>query len=351
MGILRFPNPGSDLPRFISTFAAIYKELQGEENFTHDQTRDAVVRHGMVSSSGAIGLAAVERSFRKDRTRDPMYNQLKMYSELYRMLGWLRPGTQNTNFQFTELSFYVAESAPALQNRIFEECLLSITFPNPLVESLSGNRIRPFSFVLQLSALLDDVIFRDELIVAVYPLKSDRAPSILEQTAASIKKLRENNELLSAKKALSDKIQIQENTLENYTRFPLGSIKGLGWYNDRYVKGIYEMPVKGYVMQEAGKEKVNQLNRLVDVRYEDIIGFSEEERAAFTLLAHYIFLERCGLDLEGVVDMMNTLTVQLRPMLDKLGIQIPQEIFYSPTQQSEQYDIKKANELEASFDL
>jgi len=34
MGVLRFPNPGSDLNRFLQTFSIIYKELKGRTNFS-----------------------------------------------------------------------------------------------------------------------------------------------------------------------------------------------------------------------------------------------------------------------------------------------------------------------------
>ena len=163
MGVLRFPNPGSDLKRFIRTFSFLYQELNGKVNFTHDDTRDALIKHALVSSSGAIGNEAIIRSTREDRSRDPLYNQLKMYSELYRMLGWLKPGTMNTNFNFTEISQYVAECDEQIQLNIFRECLLSIVFPNPLLENKSGNESRPFPIILKVADRLHDAIFRDEI--------------------------------------------------------------------------------------------------------------------------------------------------------------------------------------------
>jgi hypothetical protein len=250
MGVLRFPNPGSDLNRFLQTFTIIYKELNGSNNFSHDDSRDAAIRHGLVSSSGAIGEEAVRRSTRVDRSRDPLYNQLKMYSELYRLLGWIKPGTMKTNFNFTELSQYVAESAVDVQFKIFEECLISIVFPNPLVENKSGNESRPFPIILKVAEALHKVIFRDEIIVGIYPLHSDRTIDKIDEIVKALSKLRgDSQKLIMAKRELSKSSGIEETTLENYTRFPLGIIKGLGWFEALPVKGIFEKSVKGYVLQ------------------------------------------------------------------------------------------------------
>lgn len=350
MDILRFPNPGSDLKRFISTFATIYNELKDKSNFTHDDTRDAAIKHGLVSSSGAIGAEAVRRSSRVDRSRDPLYNQLKMYSELYRMLGWLRPGTKNTNFNFTELSYYVAKSAASLQMRIFEECLLSIVFPNPLVENRNGNIIRPFPLILKLARDLEGVIFRDEIISIIYPLKTDRQNGIFDTLVASINLLRKSSKTLSnAKKLLSSQTGIMETTLENYTRFPLGSIKGTGWFESDAIKNIYEKRIHGYRLLEKGLEIANQYDRLIDFRHEDIEEFALETRGAFNLLSHYIFLERCGFDIIPYESAIEKLKSKASPILDQFKIKIIQTIFYSPAQQSTLEELEYANKLEESL--
>lgn len=350
MGILRFPNPGSDLQRFITTFSAIYRELKDKPNFTHDDSRDAAIKHGLVSSSGAIGAEAIKRSLNVDRSLDPLYNQLKMYSELYRMLGWLRPGTMNTNFNFTELSAYVAESDVSLQMRIFEECLLAIVFPNPLVENRSGNEIRPFPLILKLAQNLDGVIFRDEIIVTIYPLKSDKNIEIIDTLTKEIKALRKSSKILfTAKKRVSEETEIMETTLENYTRFPLGSIKGTGWFESASVRNIYERAIQGYILQETGNEKANQLIKLVDIRYDDIKDFTLEIRGAFCLLTHYVFLERCGFDITIYEVAIEDLKKITKPILDKFDITVVQEIFYSPVQQSTLEELEYASKLEENY--
>jgi hypothetical protein len=88
--LLRFPNPGSDIPSFILTFQVLYEHLGEQAVVTRDDMSAAMVKQNRASSCGFMGEEALKRSTREDRCRDPMYNQSKMYSELYRMLGWFR---------------------------------------------------------------------------------------------------------------------------------------------------------------------------------------------------------------------------------------------------------------------
>jgi len=349
MGILRFPNAVSDVEKFIKTFATVYDELKTVRNFTHDQARDALIKNGLVSSSGAIGEEAVNRSVRDDRSRDPLYNQLKMYSELYRMLGWYKPGTQNTNFNFTELSNYVASSEDQLQMRIFEQCLLSIVFPNPLVENVGGNVLRPFSLILQLANNLDGFIFRDEIIVAILSLQNDRKAKSISDQINYLKGLRGSSKKLESELSkLAKATNTQINTLKNYTRFPLGGMSFTGWFERESVKNVYDKPVVGFRLTMHGGEKANQLKKLIDVRNEDLKGFPLEERGAFTLLAHYYFLDKCGFDISSLTQPIIELKNKSKSVLVKFNIQA-NEILYSPSQQSLAEEMDFANTLDEEY--
>ena len=173
MGVFRFANPGSDIKKMISTYRTIYKELKDQDVFGHDDGRDAMIKYGLMSSSGAIGEEAVRRSEREDRSRDPLYNQHKMYSEVFRMLGWYKPGTQRTNFRFTEFGEYISEASDNLGDNIFEFCATHIASPSPLVEVKGGNVLRPFAILLRLANDLGGVITKDEIIWGVINSKYD----------------------------------------------------------------------------------------------------------------------------------------------------------------------------------
>ena len=350
MGVLRFPNAVSDVDKFISTFKMVYDELKTKENFSHDDARDALIKNGLVSSSGAIGQEAVKRSVRDDRSRDPLYNQLKMYSELYRMLGWYKPGTKNTNFNFTELAHYIGISENSIQKRIFEECLLSIVFPNPLVENIGGNIIRPFPIILELARQLGGVIVRDEIIVAVLSIQNDKKANTIKNQVNYIRGLRGSGKKLKKELALLAKeTKTQINTLQNYTRFPLGGMLCTGWFERDSIKDIYERPLIGYRITKYGIEKANEYISLRDVRNNEIKEFSIEERGIFTLLSHYYFIERSGFDITSSKGMIELLEPKAVNIFKKLNVKSQSDIFYSPMQQGLTEEIDEANILEDKY--
>jgi hypothetical protein len=101
--MLRFPNPGSTIANFVAVYAAAFKALNGHVVGLDDLVR-AVVDANLATSSGYVGDEAVNRSTREDRSRDPLYNQMKMYAELFRTMGWLHPTAAGSlNYTFTLL--------------------------------------------------------------------------------------------------------------------------------------------------------------------------------------------------------------------------------------------------------
>ena len=101
--MLRIPNPGSDLDSFVAIFKDLYDILGEMDDISLDDMTQALISRNQVTSQGAAGEEALRRSTRADRSRDPLYNQLKMYAECYRMLGWIHPNSKKLLFNFTLL--------------------------------------------------------------------------------------------------------------------------------------------------------------------------------------------------------------------------------------------------------
>ena len=124
------------------------------------------VNEGLASSSGFIGNEAINQSTRKDRSRDPLYNQLKMYSELYRHLGWIKSSPDSSlNFLITPFGIKVAKSNDKMHQFILS--ILCISFPNNSIETKSNFNIKPFFTILKIIKKIDKKISRDELIICL----------------------------------------------------------------------------------------------------------------------------------------------------------------------------------------
>jgi hypothetical protein len=127
--MIRFPNPGSDVSSLTHIFKALYGVLSKLYPFNLDDMSSTLTSLNFAASSGHVGQKALEMSTRADRSRDPLYNQSKMYAELFRTLGWVVSDSPNTalRFRFTLLGEHVA-NANADPKAIFEECLIGIKF-------------------------------------------------------------------------------------------------------------------------------------------------------------------------------------------------------------------------------
>ncbi len=300
-GIFRFANPGSDIRKFISTYKVLYTKLKDKNDFTHDDGFETLIENSLVSSSGAIGQEAILRSRRADRSRDPLYNQHKMYSELYRMLGWYEPGTMNTKFNIPEFGWYIHEADDDLSRKLFELNLFHIASPHPLTNIRGNNILRPFPLILKLLLNLDGHIQREEIIITVLACANDTNPDYLNQAVEKIQKIRGEDGGLKRLKANIDTIVtehgISANTLGNYTRFIFGALKWLDLAQPVRVRGIYDKSIVMYRLTEYGKTIAEELITKVDIRNDDIALYTIEERAAFGLFSIYYHLERLGYDL------------------------------------------------------
>ena len=127
--MIRFPNPGSDINQMINIFKLLYANLSETQSFDLNNMADIMVAENVASSSGYIGIQALEKSYeRKDTSRNPLYNQAKMYAEVYRFLGWIVSSEDAAlRFNFTFLGIHVATAGDS-SNKLFEQCLLGISF-------------------------------------------------------------------------------------------------------------------------------------------------------------------------------------------------------------------------------
>ena len=347
MSILRFPNAVSDISKFIDTFKSIYSNLNKTPIFDHDDAINILVNHGLASSSGAIGQEALRRSTRDDRTRDPLYNQHKMYSEVFRMLGWYHPGNQRTNFTFSDIASTVNEAKDQKLKEIYEECIIGITFPNFHVDNKGGNKSRPFFFLLKLMNSVGGQILRDEIIIAVLNIIDDRSKDILQNQTKKINNLRVKYKLLTDELLMLSKTnKIQINTLRNYTRFILGTLLYNGWVIKVNEKTIYNKQIVSYKLTEYGKTFIENFHDKIDIRHSDIEEFDIETKASFSLLSFYSFYARIGYSLDDYTKIIKKLQQKCLPVFEKFKIKSINEVIYYPIQQSTKDEIELANIIE-----
>ena len=317
--------------------------------FDLDFMTSAMTSELQASSRGAVGAEARARSEEQNRSLDPLYNQLKMYSEVYRMLGWLRPADSRLTFSTTLLGDAIAvdfSNKEDLVYGLFKQCLLAVVFPNPLTNNIGIQNMRPFRWLLLLMRELDDVITKDEIVIGMLAIDDDRKRGALSAAAKTIREVRGGDRSVLDGKVASHAgaIKIQVNTLHNYTRLPLSVLKdpSLGWAQSKRSTGLYSKPIESRVLTDRGIKVADSLSASTDIRESDLSSFRLDERAHFANYGYYAMLLRSGVDDPMVGAELQRAEAGCKSILKGLKVKGPREVLYSPLQQESDEVLERA---------
>jgi len=326
--MIRIANPGSDIDIFIRIFKDLHQELQGQGDFDLDGITQAMIARCNVTSQGAIGKEALKRSTRKDRSRDPLYNQSKMYAELYRTLGWIQSTTSTLRFAFSFLGEHiVVASNPKM---LVRECLLGLAYPNNVLEVKGRQSIRIFSTILRTMAQLDGKISRDEMIVGPMSINDDRNVKSFSKMISLLARCRKSRKTLKSIIArMEGKRRITKTTMENYTRFPIAALQWVGWAAKK----------SGYFhLTDYGKKEIERITDSVDMRVSEFYKIPKEAKCPFLRFTFYDMLRRANFEISPMQEQIDTDGDILR----KYGYNLDKTILFSPFQQIARDELNKA---------
>lgn len=336
--MLRFPNPSSSIENFVNVYSLAFEHLNGKV-VDIDDIVAVVARGNLATSSGHVGAEAVLRSTREDRSRDPMYNQIKMYAELLRMLGWLHPTANSAlNYTFTLLGEQVVATGRDFRP-ILEESALGIAYPTPILGARGNHAIRPFALILRTMAACDGHLSRDEMIIGPLSATNDRAKDDLVRVSKLIANARVNND--SAKAALNavaSTRNIAINTLGNYTRWPIALLRDLGWATKGRATFQNGRSYQTWHLTDRGRAIAQRVEEAVDLRASDVEKLTSKDRAAVSIIAHYEMLERAGFDVTPMAERITAAKLQVAPLIDAFGIE-QNKLLFSPFQSLSLTDI------------
>jgi hypothetical protein len=306
--VFRFPNPGSDINSFIRIYRELFKELNQKKFFTLDDISRVLVEKNLATSSGYMGRKALYRSTRDDRSRDPLYNQSKMYTELYKYLGWIHPYSNvKLNFVFTYLGAHLAESKRD-EKPLVIECLLGIVQPNRILDIRNSQRLRPFAAILRTMAALNGCLSRDEMIIGPLSLSDDRSQPQFNEMVNRIASLRGDIMLLRQEKhRLALRRSISSVTMGNYTRFPLAILRWCDWAKIVKSNKLYSgVTVQFFQLTELGYQMFKQINAAKDIRGDDLDLLPKEAQEHILKYAFYQMLYRAGFDVSSEYELYNS---------------------------------------------
>lgn len=327
--MIRFPNPGSDIPSFIRIFQTLHTYLSDRSWFTLDDMSETLTRMNLAASSGHVGEQALALSTREDRSRDPLYNQSKMYAELFRTLGWMVSDDPETalRFRFTLLGDHAAV-ADVDPRAIFEESVLGINYPNRILAIKGTEASRVFSAILRTASRLEGYTCRDEIILGVLN-RDDIGDDAIDNIVTYIRGLRGSaTRLTRAIEDMSARIGIQINTMQNYTRFPLAVLTYCEWFEKERTNRLYPggRPTVMFKMTPYGRQRAEELERAADIRMSKYEAQPTDKQKALIRLGFYSMLQRANFDISPAI-------AQVAADQEALGEDISnREVLFSPYQ-------------------
>jgi hypothetical protein len=345
--LLRFPNPGSTIANFVGVYGSAFSKLNG--NIVDlDNIKETVVAANLATSMGYMGTEAVARSTRQDRSRDPLYNQIKMYAELFRTLGWLHPTHQSSlNFTFTLLGEQLVAAGKDYWP-LFEECILGISYPTPILSVKGDFNLRPFAFILKTMLGSGGYLSRDEMIIGPLSASDDRGTQAAARVADHIAAVRQSRAATEAAlDTLAAARRTQVNTLHNYTRWPIAVLRDSGWVEEADVTYRDRRKYRAWRLTEKGRAVASRIANALDLRTADVEKLAPEERQAVAVLTHFQMLDRAGFDVSPVAERMEAARAAAVPVLRRLG-GTEDSLLFSPFQSLSLNDIAAAFPIRAA---
>jgi len=314
---------------YVSCFERYHGKVVNLDDFVQ-----ATVEANLATSSGYMGEAAISRSTRQDRSRDPLYNQLKMYAELFRSLGWLRSIEESAlHYTFTLLGEQVV-AAGRHWRHLLGETVLGIAYPSHVLDIRTRYNIRPFAAILRTMLVCNYGLSRDEMIVGPLSATSDRSVADMETLAERVMALRDEPAAVkNALEKLRDERGIQINTLKNYTRWPLAIMRDLRWTKkdrEAYRRGNRTFEI--HRLTSLGMERAQSVEHSVDLRADQVDQLPLDQKRALSRHAHFAMMERAGFDLSSVAEQLRQAEGTLREALRALGVAQDKPLLFSPFQ-------------------
>lgn len=347
--MIRFRNPGSDWDTLIAIYKQLYNNLKEYEYFTNDLIASVLSHTNLMASSGFTGEKALELGANKDRTRDKTYNNAKMYAETFRLLGLISSINDSASqYKFTFIGDHLALDGADCK-ALIEQCILGLNNPNEIIDVSYKESVRFFACVLLTLEQLDCIIYRDEMILG--PMSTnDNSDSALKKMISNIKKLRNSHNISNLETELEKFAKSQRDnkkegmtvtSVRNCTRFPISVLKYCNWVED-YYSTIYGKSLKFMKLTQHGKETINMLKLLKDMRLEDYLKMNKIQQNALIRLGGYQMLARANFDTAAVVEEIKE---DQHTLSDVLG---GKELLFSPFQTLKYDTVTTAFGLEVS---
>ena len=342
--MIRFRNPGVQFSTQFQIMKVLYENLKDKQPFTLEDMAHVIANEKLMTAYGYSGDAALELSNTEKDSMNSTKMNVKMYAEVFKMLGWVTPsGNKSYPIEFTYIGEHIATSKNE-PKKLYEQCVLGINNPNELSARVKyTEEVRFFKCVLQSFVDLDDIMYKHEFCLGPMSV-NDICIEDYNNMINYIKSLRGDNGRLKADfEELANSLGMKETAVDNCTRIPVALLKNCKFAEEYSTKELYP-PVKKSCLKitSYGKEVLSKLNNMKDLRLSEFNNYNEEMQMALIRLGIFHMLKRADYDITPVKDKIEKDEDMCKDILQG------KELLFSPYQTIRHNLINKALGLKLS---
>ena len=334
--MIRFRNPGSEYSTQVQVFKELYKEYKEAESFSLENMADTIARCNLMTAYGYAGEDALSLSDTKNKSLNTTQMNVKMYAEVFRLLGWASPAGKKTYpLTFTYLGEHVALSSNALP--LYEQCALGINNPQEIMRVKYTEKIRFLKTALRTMIDLGGIVYKHEFCYG--PMGIDDVDEHQYSTMIeSIKSLRGNyKNYKDAYSELCKTLRVKPDLPDNCTRLPCGFMEACGWTEAVWTRKLYPpKKMKCIRITDYGRALFEQVNNMYDLRLDEFNSYDTHKQDALIRLGFYSMLDRAGYNVTSV----NSLIAEDRSTCE--SILKGKELLFSPYQTLKLERVNKA---------
>lgn len=344
--MIRFRNPGTQYATQVQIIRALYAALHNQTSFTLDDMAIVIAQSNMMTAYGYSGDDALRLSNTKEESMNSSLMNVKMYAEVFRMLGWVTPYSENSSYPlvFTYIGAHVALSDGDC-SPLYEQCVLGINNPTQFSDNMKYNEnVRFFKCALRSFIDLGGVMYRHELCLGPMSV-NDLDEAAYQNMLGNIRRIRGDYERLEeAFQSLADGLGMEPDSVGNCTRFPIALMKSCRWVKEVRDRSLYGKSLRCLQITQHGRDVYESVKDMYDLRLNEYLRLDQPTQDAMIRLGTYSMLQRSGCDMTEVAEIIAQDREQCIPVIGDSGL------LFSPCQTIRRTQVEQALGIEMSGD-
>ena len=304
--MIRFRNPGTQYTTHIHIIRQLYSRVGAQAFFTLEDMAIAIAQAKLMTAYGYSGDEAIKQSKTEQESMNSTLMNVKMYAELFRMLGWIAPYHEKASYPlvFTYIGLHIA-LAQGDCHGLYEQSVLGVNNPTQFNDNMRySERTRFFSCALRTLIDLGGIMYKHELCLG--PMNTDDSDErAYQKMLRRIRGLRgDQKRLKDAFAALAASLNMGTDSVDNSTRTPIGLMKNCGWIESVKSDALYGRSMTCFQITPHGRAVYETLRGMYDLRLEEYERLAAPVQDACIRLGTYSMLERAGYDVSRVQEIM-----------------------------------------------